>query len=784
MSTALKDHLRVPSERFPVQRSLWSLAFGIMLLVSAHSDTIAQTQNSSEVEKPTNATQHQLRHEHVKFFRYYENSKPETEQFIQVLENLAQHSISINNLTEIAHALDQLFVRNGEEPLFTATDTWNFAVANNYFQSYFHYLSDLQIPIFNPELIVSEATALQASGTLEEASQQITTQTTIFDGQIMANIPLPHFTIQSELGVVSVSFSLSTAANSRRVGTTQLTTTFTHADIQQTIADHAGATTYDLAEFPGITALRALRAQESKDCIPVDDGVTDTDRDGFSDSLEVTSIPVTITAETFSGSIMTSDTTLDGNPDAPALDPCIPDIIVSTITTEGTSDEAAEGRLQKSTGLSLSEALTLTESFAQEGIALHIDNGSESPMLYAPEVTRAVWGQLSNARTIPFTASLLDQLLPNQQILIEEKAIEVGFSEMPQALVDANWKLALYVHRIDPSRISGTVYSRPFLNPDLGTSQYFIVSAELTNSLLTSSSQLNHRMVTTAHELGHTLGLSHGGFHYKITPQGLVTERDLYSNYGVLHFSVMNYAYTSLGIPYGAGFVTTYHQFNPAENFQIATEQSILDDTAPIFSEEVPYSLIYPCPDGGSYLQYADLINNRIDWNCNGQQDLAVPQPYHYETGTYTSTNPFLVGRIYDLTEVGHAQHITQLDEWSRLNNLGPCRAVGNRDQTCTGLMQITPKFDLSVDPLHPLTLNITNFSLIARETSTKTIPVSYAWSLNGALFSTDQHPTPLNLPRAGTYTISIDLASPYQTATLSQTYTASYYYHLPVIRR
>ena len=784
MSATFKDRLRISSERFSVQRSLWSLTFGIMLLVATHSDTTAQTQNSSRIEKPTDTTQYQSKQEQVKFFTNYENSKSKTEQFTQVLENLDQHSISINNLAEIALALDRVFVRNGEEPLITATDTWNFEVADTYFQSYFHYLSDLQIPIFNPELIVSEATDLQASGTLQEASQQITTRTTILDGQIIADVPLPHFTIQSELGVISVSFSLTTAANSGRVGATHLTTTFSYADVQQTTADHTGTTTYDLAGFPGITALRALRAQESKDCIAVDDGVTDTDRDGFTDSIEVASIPVTITAETFSGSIMTSDTTQDGNPDAPALDPCIPDIIVSTIATEGTSDEAAEDRLQKSTGLSLSEVLTLTESYAQEGIALHLDTGAESPMLYALEGTQAPWGQLSNARTIPFMASLLDRLLPDQQILIEQKAIEVGFSKMPQALVDANWKLALYVHRIDPSRISGTVYSRPFLNPELGTSQYLIVSAEMTNSLLPSSAQLNHRMVTTAHELGHTLGLSHGGFHYEITSQGLVAERDLYSNYGVLHFSVMNYAYTSLGIPSGAGFVTTYHQFNPAENFQIATEQSILDDTAPIFSEGVPYSLIYPCPDGGSYLQYADLTNNRIDWNCNGQQDLAVPQPYHYETGTYTSTNPFLVGRIFDLTEEGHAQHIAQLDEWSRLNNLGPCQVVENRDQTCEGLIQTTPEFDISVDPLDPLTLNITNFSLIAKETLTQTIPVSYTWSLNGTPFSTDQHPTPLHLPQAGTYTISLDLTSPSQTATLSQTYTASYYNHLPVIRR
>ncbi len=108
---------------------------------------------------------------------------------------------------------------------------------------------------------------------------------------------------------------------------------------------------------------------------------------------------------------------------------------------------------------------------------------------------------------------------------------------------------------------------------------------------------------TLMHELGHNLGLDHGGNNV--------------INFKPDYLSVMNYAFQVVGIPSqtaGGGNVT---RFDYSSQALPPLNESSLDETMPLSSSND--FTRWACPDG-RHVDFG-LVSAPLDWNCNGQTD-------------------------------------------------------------------------------------------------------------------------------------------------------------------
>lgn len=128
---------------------------------------------------------------------------------------------------------------------------------------------------------------------------------------------------------------------------------------------------------------------------------------------------------------------------------------------------------------------------------------------------------------------------------------------------------------------------------------------------------------TLAHELGHNLGLEHGG-------------PDSY-NYKPNYLSIMNYAYQLGGVMKGGAF----------GNMDYArTEVSDLDETRLVEATGISgpkllsrYGTQWVCPDGS--VPTDANVRDGIDWNCDGDLDDTVAQNINGDVDT--NNRPILV---------------------------------------------------------------------------------------------------------------------------------------------
>lgn len=125
------------------------------------------------------------------------------------------------------------------------------------------------------------------------------------------------------------------------------------------------------------------------------------------------------------------------------------------------------------------------------------------------------------------------------------------------------------------------------------------------------------------HELGHNLGLFHGG---APSPYGHdpLEGSDLLSQYKPNYFSVMNYSYSKAGVP---GIGITYSQWSGSD-INILDERSLAERdgvNSRNASNPLPRKTIltWYCPDSGE--AKTARVNTPIDWNCkNGVQSRRV----------------------------------------------------------------------------------------------------------------------------------------------------------------
>jgi len=154
----------------------------------------------------------------------------------------------------------------------------------------------------------------------------------------------------------------------------------------------------------------------------------------------------------------------------------------------------------------------------------------------------------------------------------------------------------LFAHLMDSEHHSGIAKTIP--------GRDFIVSLGGTRTEVGNTQQ---QAGTFMHELGHALGLQHGG-----------VDDDLYKpNY----LSVMNYAFQLDGIPInGAPGNVDYSRF------AVNASETALSETGGLSPDRAlaKYATYYFCEHDSSLARSADSIVGGIDWNCDGTLESSV----------------------------------------------------------------------------------------------------------------------------------------------------------------
>ena len=226
------------------------------------------------------------------------------------------------------------------------------------------------------------------------------------------------------------------------------------------------------------------------------------------------------------------------------------------------------------------------------GIHLHVDAGPSSIM---DPVTGTTWGLLSEADAI-----LHENELGGASGFAKFRAIKtLHFSDARNEV----FHYGVFAHNfIDKN---GVAVSGVAVIPGAD----FIVSlGDYENSVGTATQQAG----TFMHELGHNLGLAHGG------DQGGEGKFNFKPNY----LSVMNYSFQMLGLIIDGGVANMdYSRFGSMEIPDLYEGDLDERDGLNGVSDVERYGTHWTCEEGGWHQGrgYTTAVNDPINWNCNGQ---------------------------------------------------------------------------------------------------------------------------------------------------------------------
>ena len=234
------------------------------------------------------------------------------------------------------------------------------------------------------------------------------------------------------------------------------------------------------------------------------------------------------------------------------------------------------------------------------GITLHIDNGATSVMDPVFDLT---WGELSDADTLTHEDMLGSWTDPDTYNWSEFDAFRDTFFQDARRRV---FHYAISAHDISVDHYSGVARDIPASNLIVSLGSFCTPGQECSGSVTAQAG-------TFMHELGHDLGLGHGGGDH----------RNNKPNY----FSVMNYNHQLNGLilvgTNGPGFFD-YSSFTAPTVDPI--DETNLDETKSFgHGAELAYWSVYRCPEPDPAKQPprgqprgVDPLRDSVDWNCDG----------------------------------------------------------------------------------------------------------------------------------------------------------------------
>ncbi|MFJ1707867.1 OmpL47-type beta-barrel domain-containing protein [Kitasatospora sp. NPDC088346] len=222
------------------------------------------------------------------------------------------------------------------------------------------------------------------------------------------------------------------------------------------------------------------------------------------------------------------------------------------------------------------------------GINLHVDAGPNSVLNFA---TGATWGTLSKAKALTETTNLgvkdANGMYTWNAFNALKTATTGGFVNTGRASI---FHYAISAHNLEPgSGSSGISAGTP-------ASDFIVSLGSFTNSVGT----VNEQAGTFMHELGHNLGLRHGG------------DFDL-PNHRPQYFSVMNYSY-QMGLASG----TTTGLMDYSRQAASLQESSLNERQYPGSTGSFDVRHYCAKPTGGGSFVTVLASAGQVDWNCNG----------------------------------------------------------------------------------------------------------------------------------------------------------------------
>ncbi len=174
----------------------------------------------------------------------------------------------------------------------------------------------------------------------------------------------------------------------------------------------------------------------------------------------------------------------------------------------------------------------------------------------------------------------------------------------------------LFGHDMGPDPCQKNGYHSGVSNSSSGSGSDFLVTlGHWTNSIGTPGEQAG----TFMHELGHNLGLGHGGV--GVMPDGSFKPID--TNYKPNHLSVMNYHFATSGLVKGNQCgIMDYLRFGPDVLPPLKEDGGLNEKTGFGAGTEVDgYGTSYWCSTDGHQVIVLNIRTTPIDWNCTDPEE-------------------------------------------------------------------------------------------------------------------------------------------------------------------
>ncbi|GIH07542.1 hypothetical protein Rhe02_56090 [Rhizocola hellebori] len=233
------------------------------------------------------------------------------------------------------------------------------------------------------------------------------------------------------------------------------------------------------------------------------------------------------------------------------------------------------------------------------GINMHVDQGPGSIMNFS---TNATWGTLSRGNQLAEVANLGTGTPSTYNWSAFDALKNTNFTPTGRTPI---FHYVISGHNYDSTTSSG-------LSRGFGASDLIVSLGSFANSVGTDNQQAG----TLMHELGHNLGLKHGGGDH--------------DNYKPNYLSIMNYGFQLDGLIKN-GVAGT---FDYSRSALASLNENSLSEPAGIGAPG--YGTRHWCPASGAYVAVANA-GGAIDWNCNGNStETGVSFDVNNEAGNTT----------------------------------------------------------------------------------------------------------------------------------------------------
>jgi probable HAF family extracellular repeat protein len=257
-------------------------------------------------------------------------------------------------------------------------------------------------------------------------------------------------------------------------------------------------------------------------------------------------------------------------------------------------------------------AAPVTNPDGKPGINLHVDCGPDCLM---NPVNGQTWGTFSQAQRVPHvdpvtnSVNVLGQPVVNPACQNDLSKCDYSWADFDQ-IKTANFSTArsrifhyaLFAHDIALYNSSGGINGNSGVSRGVPESDFIVSLGEAPGQVGTGVDQAAVFM----HELGHNLGLAHGGFEA--------------TNYKPNYLSLMNYLF-AFGVPLSSGDMTLdYSRFPDIPNLNLKSLDDFVGlNAGPVIAGRAT-SFICPGGDPTSEMGRVDVLNPNgpIDWACNG----------------------------------------------------------------------------------------------------------------------------------------------------------------------